>query len=68
MLLATLGYWGIGLGTSLLLAFHFRLGAEGLWWGLAAGLAAVAGALALRFHWISRRAGGNAPMGLPGNA
>lgn len=68
MLLATLGYWGIGLGTSMLLAFHFRLGADGLWWGLAAGLAAVACALALRFHCISRRGTGLAPGALPGEA
>jgi MATE family multidrug resistance protein len=54
MLLATLGYWGVGFGISYALAFHLGLGAAGLWWGLAAGLAAVACALTLRFHFISR--------------
>jgi multidrug resistance protein, MATE family len=32
------------------LAFHFGLGAHGLWWGLVAGLSSVAGLLFLRVH------------------
>jgi multidrug resistance protein, MATE family len=55
MLAATLGYWGIGFPTGYMLAFHFELGAKGLWWGLAAGLASVAALMTLRFHRISRR-------------
>ncbi|WP_175689441.1 multidrug efflux MATE transporter NorM [Burkholderia anthina] len=50
MLAATFGYWGIGFPTGYWLAFHAGLGARGLWWGLAAGLASVAGLMAWRFH------------------
>ena len=43
-----LGFWALGLPLSLLLGFRLGLGPEGLWWGLAAGLAAVATLLLLR--------------------
>lgn len=43
-----LGFWLIGLPVSLLLAFRLDYGPQGLWWGLVAGLAAVATALLLR--------------------
>ncbi|WP_250472761.1 MATE family efflux transporter [Caballeronia sp. GAFFF1] len=55
MLAAAFGYWGVGFPTGYVLAFHFELGAKGLWWGLAAGLASVAVLMTLRFHRISRR-------------
>ncbi|MFC0693062.1 MATE family efflux transporter [Paraburkholderia humisilvae] len=55
MLAATFGYWGIGFPTGYVLAFHFGLGARGLWWGLAAGLASVALLMTLRFHWKSAK-------------
>ena len=55
MLAATLGYWGIGFPTGYILAFHFGLGARGLWWGLASGLASVALLMTLRFHRLSLR-------------
>jgi MATE family, multidrug efflux pump len=55
MFAATFGYWGIGFPTGYVLAFHFGLGARGLWWGLAAGLASVAVLMTLRFHRISAR-------------
>ncbi len=42
------GFWVIGLPVSVLLGFHTRLGAVGLWWGFVAGLAAVAALLLLR--------------------
>jgi len=58
MLLAGVGYWGIGFTGGCLLAFPLGLGAMGLWWGLALGLAVVAGLLTLRLH---RRAGGAVP-------
>jgi multidrug resistance protein, MATE family len=54
MLVAAFGYWGIGFPTGYVLAFHFELGAKGLWWGLAAGLASVAVLMTWRFHRISR--------------
>jgi MATE family multidrug resistance protein len=49
MLLATFGYWGIGFWAGRFLAFDEHLGAVGLWWGLCAGLAAVAICLSARF-------------------
>jgi multidrug resistance protein, MATE family len=55
MMAATLGYWGIGFPIGYALAFHFGLGARGLWWGLAAGLSTVALLMTLRFHRMSRR-------------
>jgi MATE family multidrug resistance protein len=49
MILATVGYWGIGFWAGRYLAFDAGLGAIGLWWGLAAGLAVVAVCLTARF-------------------
>jgi MATE family multidrug resistance protein len=54
MLLATLGYWGIGFPVGYWLALKLGLGPLGLWWGLAAGLATVAMLMVARFHWKSR--------------
>lgn len=42
MIYAGLGYWGLGLPLGVFLAFGARLGGEGLWMGLVAGLAVVA--------------------------
>ncbi|MEL7043484.1 MAG: MATE family efflux transporter [Pseudomonadota bacterium] len=36
--IALVGYWLVGLGSGVLLCFGFGYGAEGLWWGLAAGV------------------------------
>jgi MATE family multidrug resistance protein len=55
MLAATLGYWGIGFPLGYALAFHFGMGALGLWWGLAAGLTTVAVLMTWRFHRMSLR-------------
>ena len=55
MMAAAFGYWGIGFPTGYTLAFHFGLGARGLWWGLAAGLASVALLMTQRFHRLSLR-------------
>jgi MATE family multidrug resistance protein len=55
MIAAAFGYWVIGFPTGYTLAFHFGLGARGLWWGLAAGLASVALLMTLRFHKLSLR-------------
>ena len=43
-----LGFWSFGLPLSLLFTFRLDLGPAGLWWGLAAGLGAVAVLLLLR--------------------
>lgn len=47
-------HWLIGLPAALGLAFGLGLGPAGLWWGLTAGLVAVALALALKFGAASR--------------
>jgi MATE family multidrug resistance protein len=48
MLLAALGYWGLGFAGSWVLAFPLGYGPAGLWWGIAFGTAAVAVLLTLR--------------------
>jgi len=48
MLVNLVGFWLIGLPISLYLAFPGGLGPLGLWWGMAAGLAAVALFLLIR--------------------
>jgi MATE family, multidrug efflux pump len=53
MLLATLGYWGVGFSGGWLLAFPLGYGAVGLWWGLALGLAVVAVLLTWRLHLLT---------------
>jgi MATE family multidrug resistance protein len=55
MVVGALGYWLVGFCLGWFLAFHERMGAPGLWWGLCAGLAAVAVGLVIRF---ARRSGG----------
>jgi MATE family multidrug resistance protein len=47
------GHYVIGLPLTLLLGFGLGLGVVGIWWGLCAGLIAVAVALLWRFHWLS---------------
>ena len=49
MLIAAVGYWGIGASLAYVLAFPLGLGGIGIWWGLAAGLAVVSMALVWRF-------------------
>lgn len=48
MILHVAGFWMVGLPISLWLAFGLGAGPVGLWWGLVAGLAAVAVLLLLR--------------------
>jgi MATE family, multidrug efflux pump len=54
MVVNVLGFWLIGLPVSLWLGFHVGAGAEGLWWGLVAGLAVVATFLVARVLWRMR--------------
>jgi len=49
------GYWVIGMPVGLLLGFHYKMGAVGLWIGLCAGLIVAASAL-LRSWQITSRA------------
>jgi len=50
------GHYALGLPTSIALTFGLGWGAQGLWWGLSAGLTGVALALLLRFVLLTRRA------------
>ncbi len=52
MIFAGFGYWGIGLGTAVLFAFHLGWGGVGVWIGLATGLAAVA--VLMMARWTRR--------------
>ena len=52
--IAGFGYWVLGIGGGSMLAFYYDMGGEGLWWGLAAGLAVAACLLCLRFHRFTR--------------
>ena len=52
MIYAALGYWVIGLGTSVLLAFWAGWEGVGVWTGLAAGLAAVS--VMMIWRWVRR--------------
>lgn len=50
-----LGHWLVGLPVALYLGIYRGLGVVGLWWGLSAGLTAVAIGLVLRFLVVTRR-------------
>jgi MATE family multidrug resistance protein len=52
MLIAALGYWGVGLPLGVLLAFPLGFEGVGVWIGLASGLAVVAALMTLR--WTMR--------------
>lgn len=49
-------YWGVGLGSALLLGFYLGQGATGLWTGLILGLGCAAFCLSARFFWRVRHA------------
>ena len=55
MVICGLGYWVVGLGSGVTMGFLMGFGAEGLWWGLAVGLAASASLLFLRWRRLSGR-------------
>jgi len=61
LVIAGIGYWVVGFGSAWLMAFPLGLGALGLWWGLAIGLAAVALPLALRFLTLTLHRAAPAP-------
>lgn len=54
-LLVAIAYWVIGIPVGYLLAFHFRLGAMGLWIGFVAGLSLSAIFMSARFMTLSRK-------------
>ncbi len=65
MLITLVSYWAVGMPVAWWLAFRAGLGADGLWWGLTAGLGMAALGLSLRFRHkagkLVRRAGGARP-------
>jgi MATE family multidrug resistance protein len=50
---AAFGYWAVGFSVAWVLAIRFAMGAVGVWWGFAFGLATVAILLSARFWGIS---------------
>ena len=54
MVIAIVGYWGIGVPVAYLLGFTFGLRGVGVWIGLASGLVAVAVILSVRFSLRER--------------
>ena len=48
-------YWAVGAPLAWLLAFPLGWGAQGVWWGLAGGLACAAIGLTLGFEWKTAR-------------
>ena len=59
MIIALVGYWGIGLVASIVLAFPLGLGGRGIWMGLALGLGVVATMLMLRWIALTRNRTGD---------
>jgi len=49
-----IGFWGVGLPTSVYLGMYTPLGAKGLWWGLVVGLGAVSVVLVIRVRYRLR--------------
>ncbi|OXR42389.1 Multidrug resistance protein NorM [Nocardia cerradoensis] len=62
--LSLVGYWLVGLPTALLLAFPLGLGANGVWWGLTAGLAATALLMLRRYFSLLHHREGSEPREL----
>lgn len=65
MLIAAIGYWGVGVAGGWLLGFPLGFGALGLWSGLAAGIAVVAVSLTLRLRsraWAQIRSAAMIPL------
>ncbi|XWN35493.1 MAG: MATE family efflux transporter [Roseivirga sp.] len=54
-IIATIGYWLLGVPLGYLFCFQLAWGIQGLWWGLNVGRLVGAIALLLRFHYTSRR-------------
>ncbi|MHA6724108.1 MATE family efflux transporter [Sphingomonas sp. RS2018] len=54
MMIQVFGYWFIGFGAAALFGFRLGWGAQGIWWGLAAGLGVVSVLLLWRWSWRRR--------------
>ncbi|WP_283401479.1 MATE family efflux transporter [Aliiroseovarius halocynthiae] len=55
MIIASLSYWVVGMGSSYLLAITFGFGAIGVWWGLLLGLICAGAFMSWRFWMQSSR-------------
>ena len=55
MWIATCGYWLCGLGGGYTAGFVLGYGAEGVWWGMAAGLTVAAILLSMRLYLLMRQ-------------
>ncbi|WP_374369050.1 MATE family efflux transporter [Dongia sp.] len=55
MLIAFVGYWLLGIGGGIGLAYYLDVRGPGIWWGLAIGLLGSGLMLLLRFDHLSRR-------------
>jgi MATE family multidrug resistance protein len=55
--LVMLGYWGVGLGGAILLAFGFSLGGTGIWIGISMAFVFAVALLAVRFRRVFARFG-----------
>ncbi|MTI20499.1 MATE family efflux transporter [Fulvivirga sp. RKSG066] len=54
-ILTFVAYWVLALPTGYLLAFHYDMGAEGVWYGLLIGLTIVAVVMFWRFNSLTKR-------------
>lgn len=54
LIISVVAYWVIGFPMAYLLAIHYDMGAQYVWWALVAGLSFAALMLSYRFHLISR--------------
>lgn len=54
LVIALVGYWLIAFPLGVLFGFPLKVGAIGVWIGLAIGLAVTAVLLTWRFHWLTR--------------
>jgi len=50
-----ISYWAFGIPICYVLAFNFSMGAEGIWWGLSAGLCIAAILVLWRFNVVSKK-------------
>lgn len=58
-------YWLIGAPAAWIMAFPLNMGAVGVWWGLALGLACAAISLTLAFEWRMKRMIGSVGSEIP---
>lgn len=55
MLFGLISFWIIGIGSGYIMAFKLKMGAAGLWWGLALGVTVSAILLQVRLFWHKDR-------------